>query len=102
MGSTTILEVAMEVYDWAEQQFPARTDASMALKMYSEIGEMLESDGHPLEIADVFILLMDYAVRKNVNIEDAVLSKLEINKARTWEISPMGVMSHRKEDHDQN
>lgn len=99
MGSVTVQDIAIEVFDWAEQQFPHRTDASMALKMYSEIGEMLESDGHPLEIADVLILLLDYAVRKNVNIEDAILAKLEINKSRNWEISHLGVMSHVKENH---
>lgn len=86
--------LALEVFNWAEATFPNRTDASMFLKMYSEIAELIRSDGEPMELADLFILLMDYAVRKNISITDSVRKKLEINRQRTWKINADGTMSH--------
>ena len=86
--------LAFEVFHWAETTFPYRTDSSMFLKMYSEIAELIRSDGEPLELADLFILLMDYAVRKDIVISAAVRQKLEINRQRTWKINSDGTMSH--------
>jgi len=86
--------LALEVYCWADATFPHRTDSSMFLKMYSEIAELIRSDGEPLELADLFILLMDYAVRKDIDITDAVRRKLEINRQRTWKVGADGTMSH--------
>ena len=90
--------LAQEVWQWAEDTFPHRTDASMFLKMYGELAELIESDGDPDELADLFIMLMDYAVRKKINITDAVRRKLEVNRQRTWKILPNGTMQHE----DQN
>ncbi len=86
--------LAFEVFHWAEATFPNRTDSSMFLKMYSEVAELIRSDGEPLELADLFILLMDYAVRKDIVISAAVRQKLEINRQRTWKINADGTMSH--------
>ena len=89
--------IAQEVYEWAQATFPDRTDASMFLKMYSEIAELIRSDGEPHELADLFILLMDYAVRKNVSLLAAINEKLEINKRRSWRFNSDGTMSHIEE-----
>jgi hypothetical protein len=94
---THIGQLTEEVFNWAEEAFPNRTDPSMFLKMYSEIGEMIDSDGDRLEVADVFILMLDYAKRKKVDITAAVRAKLEINRARDWAVDNNGVMSHVKD-----
>lgn len=91
---TTVDDLAQAVYDWAEVTFPSRTDASMYLKLYSEIAEMIRSEDPRLELADLFILLLDYAVRKDIIISEAVLEKLAINRTRKWAISTDGTMSH--------
>jgi hypothetical protein len=83
-----------KVFDWAECTFPHRNDASMYLKMYGEIAEMIESDGDANEIADMFILLLDYAKRKKVDVTTAVLCKLDVNQKRTWMTDKNGVNSH--------
>jgi hypothetical protein len=85
-----VQDLARDVFIQAERLFPGRTDAAMALKLYSEIGEMIESDGDPDEVADVFIMLMDYAIRKNVNIAAAVRNKMEVNEQRQWTLTPGG------------
>ena len=82
------------VFNWAEDTFPDRNDASMYLKMYGEIAEMIESDGDANEIADMFILLLDYSKRKKVDVTTAVLRKLDINRKRTWATDKNGVNSH--------
>lgn len=82
------------VFDWAEATFPNRNDTSMYLKMYGEIAEMIDSDGDADEIADLFILLLDYAKRKKVDVSTAVFKKLEINRKRHWATDKNGVNSH--------
>ena len=84
------------VFQWAEDTFPNRNDASMYLKMYGEIAEMIESDGDRDEIADMFILLLDYAVRKKIDITRAVADKIAINRNRKWIMDQNGVNSHVK------
>lgn len=91
-------DLSREVWEWAESAFPDRTDSSMFLKMYGELAELIDSDGDPHELADVFIMLMDYAVRKGIDIDAAVMQKLEINRARTWKIMPNGTMQHEEKD----
>ena len=87
--------LAQYVQEWADSVFPHRTAGSMALKLYSEIGEMLRDPKDAGEVADVFIMLLDFA-RSNGhhNIGALVDAKLEINRKRTWKINPDGVMSH--------
>lgn len=87
--------LAEEVTKWADQAFPNRTDASMFLKMYEEIGEVIRSGGDRLEVADLFILILDYAKRKNVVLRDAIGEKLEINRNRDWKLNADGTMSHK-------
>lgn len=91
-----IQSLAHEVYDWAEKTFPNRTDASMYLKLYSEVAEVIESNGKDDEVADLFILLLDYSVRKGIHLPSAVKSKLWINRNREWEIRPDGTMKHKE------
>jgi len=86
--------VTEAVFTWAEATFPDRDDVSMYLKMYSEIGEMIESGGDDMEIADMFILLLDYAKRKKVDVTTSVMKKLDINRNRAWKIDDNGVASH--------
>ncbi len=95
--NTHIGQLTDEVWNWAQETFPNRTDSSMFLKLYSEIGEMIDSDGDRLEIADVLIMVLDYAKRKRVDIAGAVRDKLTINRERTWKKDSNGVMSHVKE-----
>jgi hypothetical protein len=92
--STHIGELTEQVFDWAEATFPYRNDASMYLKIYGEVAEMIESDGASDEIADMFILLLDYAKRKKVDVTTAVLRKLDINRSRKWATNKNGVNSH--------
>ena len=94
--NTDVGMLSEAVYTWAETTFPNRTDASMFLKIYGEVSEMIESDGDANEIADMFILLLDYAKRKKVDVTTAVLRKLSINQTRTWVTDKNGVNSHAK------
>jgi len=92
--NTEVGALTEAVFDWAESAFPNRNDTSMYLKMYGEIAEMIESDGDADEIADMFILLLDYAKRKKVDIATSVFKKLEINRRRKWATDKNGVNSH--------
>lgn len=88
--------LAFEVFYWAESTFPNRTDASMFLKIYEEVAEVIRSDGEPMEVADLFILLLDYVVRKDIVLSAAVREKLAINRKRQWVQNANGTMSHKE------
>lgn len=84
---------AYEVQTHADRLFPNRTDASMFMKLFSELGELVE-DGSEEEYADVMIMLLDYGSRKMFHIEKAVRAKMEINGKRKWKANELGVMKH--------
>lgn len=82
----------------ADHLFPNRTDTSMFLKMYKEIGELIDNPGNGPEIADVIIMLLDHAERHNINAAHEVLLKLHVNLRRKWYIDPVtGVAQHIEE-----
>lgn len=79
----------------AEQLFPNRTSATMFLKLYEEVGELVSNPDSGEELADIFIMLLDHAERIGVNIGKEVLNKLEKNLNRKWTMDPRtGVCSH--------
>jgi hypothetical protein len=86
--------LALEVQTQADRLFPKRTDVSMFLKMYSELGELIDSDGSHDEYADIMIMLLDYGSRKMIPIEQVIRHKMEINEQRKWTQSNLGVMRH--------
>jgi len=92
---TSVADLATEVKAVADRLFPGRTDQSMYLKLYEETAEVISSDGSPDEVADIFILWLDYAERKGIDIQAEVKKKLDILKQREWEIDPNGVYQHK-------
>jgi len=89
----TVDQLARRVREQADRLFPNRTDTSMYLKMFQELGEMVES-GDPDEVADVFIMMLDFAERKGINVQDVVERKMSINETRRWAMNELGVMKH--------
>lgn len=96
---TSVDDLARLVRQQADILFPHRTDSSMFLKMYGELGELiaaktrLEQAG---ELADVMIMLLDYGDKHGLNIEEAVRAKMAINQNRSWKANELGVFSHVK------
>ena len=87
--------LAVDIKAWSDEVFPGRTDASMFLKLYGEIGELVDAgDDCAGEIADVLILVLDYAKRKGVNPSVAVQEKMKVNRQRKWVQLPNGTMRH--------
>lgn len=101
----TLSTLQAEIKGWADEVLPGRTwwQALTKLQM-EEIPELLKNPNDPLEYADLFIILVDLAAMKGVDIADAVHRKIAINRQRTWGIDPeTGLLRHTKEgDHDHN
>lgn len=89
----SIDNLALEVQSQADRLFPNRTDSSMFMKLFTEIGELVES-GDEDEYADVMIMLLDYGSRKFFNIERAIRRKMVVNDTREWEVNELGVFRH--------
>lgn len=92
-----INNLAGAIQEQADTLFPQRTDTSMFLKMYSELGE-LASANTPAErageLADVLIMVLDYGSRHGIDMELAILRKMAINQNRKWVTNALGVNQH--------
>lgn len=88
--------LTMYVHNWAEATFGPRTPAPAWMKMFSELGEVIDNPEDPLEWADLFIMLLDLAKMHNIDVTTAVMNKLDINMSRRW-IVKGGVYKHVKE-----
>lgn len=89
----SVNDLADSVERQADDLFPDRTDATMFLKLFGEIGELV-TDRTEEEYADVMIMLLDFGARKGFNIEGAVLNKMRVNDKRKWNYGPDGVAQH--------
>lgn len=90
-------ELQRHVVLWADSAFPDRTPASAFMKLFSELGEVIDNPGDPGEWGDLLILVLDLmAMYGHQDPDQAVLDKLEINRHRTWAVNALGVMQHRE------
>lgn len=91
-----ITELQRDIADWIDPLNPDRTPMSTIAKILEEIGELVASErmNDPLELADVAILVLDLFYLQKVDLEQAVLAKMEINRLRTWSIADSGAMRH--------
>jgi hypothetical protein len=65
--------------------------------MCEELPELISSGlSDPLEYADVVIMVVDLAHQMNIDLQDAVIRKIEINRNRTWGRDPeTGFLKHK-------
>jgi len=93
------------VVEWADLKFPKRVPSMALLKMFSEIGEVIDNPSDATEWADVLILFLDVAKLSGVSGNDlttAFIEKMEINKKREWNVeNGLGVISHVSNDSKQ-
>lgn len=86
-----------ELEEWGEQTFPNGTPEGVLNHLLEEIGELRASPKDPHEIADVFILIVQYCKLLGLSLGDITRSKFEILKTREWqEPDENNVIRHRK------
>lgn len=93
INGASIDNLAYQIQAQADRLFPDRTDQSMFMKLFEEIGELVEKQ-NPEELADVLIMLLDFASRKMWDIEGSIRDKMQVNENRAWIRSHLGVMHH--------
>jgi guanylate kinase len=93
----TLQQLQAEAVQWADSVFPNRTPSSAFLKMFSELGEIIDCPTDGLEWADLFVLALD--LMKMHGITDPasyIRQKLATNRERSWQVGANDVMSHVK------
>jgi len=60
-------------------------EAAEVLEHFQWTDEILHKDELASELGDVFLYLMQLAKISEIDLEDAVLRKIEVNYGRTWE-----------------
>ncbi len=83
----TCHKIAREKGWWDKE----RSDGEVIALMHSELSEALEAmrNSHPKEavaeeLADCCIRIFDYCGRKNIDLEQALIKKIEKNKSRPY------------------
>lgn len=89
----TIKDLIKEVHEIAKfkgwWESPRETGTLLML-MVSELAEAMEADrkgdeeNFKEELADTVIRIFDYCGAKNIDLEDAILKKIEVNKGREF------------------
>jgi predicted house-cleaning noncanonical NTP pyrophosphatase (MazG superfamily) len=96
----SIAELQKEIAEWADKVFPNRTaHGSLSKLVLEEIPEFITSGMEdPLEYADLVIMILDIAHLKGINVGQAVIQKMAINRSRTWTLDDAtGFLKHVEE-----
>ncbi len=93
-GNGDIRALQTSITEWANSIYPNRTVLAATSKLLEEIGEFLKKPDAD-EFADLCIIIWDLASLRGIDIKEAVLHKMAINRARRWRIDEKtGIMSH--------
>jgi NTP pyrophosphatase (non-canonical NTP hydrolase) len=96
-----LMKMVDEVVSWIHPLLPDRDPFDAAIKLASEVSELQHvlhtKDGDVgAELADCMILLLDLCFLLKVNPDDALMTKMAINRNRNWN-KVMGTLKHNKE-----
>lgn len=93
---TEIEQLQRLIAQWADQLHPNRTSLNVICKLLEELAELIGSEkmSDPMELADVFILVLDLAYLQNVDIGTVVTEKMQINANRKWTLKDNGRLQH--------
>ncbi len=84
----TLRTLQNDIVRWADRTFPHRTVEDILRKLEEERKELLDGMITGDEYADIFILVMDLAAQHGIDIQKALVDKLEINRKREWKLNP--------------
>lgn len=92
------METQETISKWAVDTFGvAADDLSVAIRANTEMAELLralaEDPEHPKapeECADIIIVLMRIFERRGVNYHDVIDAKMQVNRARIWQLDGRG------------
>lgn len=84
------------VWEQGNQLFPDRKPQQAFVKLYSELGEVIDNPHDGSEWADVFIMLFDLSKMYDIDVGHVVREKMEINSRRKWKLNQSGIFQHVK------
>jgi MazG nucleotide pyrophosphohydrolase domain. len=85
---STLYELQDDVVNWADSISPNRKPKDAVVKLVSEASELLDAvlnNGNvEQELGDCLILMCDLAEMYNVDLVEAAVLKMNINRNRDW------------------
>lgn len=97
VGHDSMADLQRAVHKWADETFPDRPAEAAWLKLFEELGEAIKTPHAAEEWGDIMIMLFDLATIYGVDLYEATILKLNINRGRKWQRLGTGVYSHVKE-----
>lgn len=96
-------ELLKEINDWQDATFVEATPQSAATHLYYEAEELKKNPTDPMEMADIFMLVVGVAHLAGIDLLQAVREKFEINKKRVLgEVNEEGFVEHVKKKKPNN
>ena len=95
-----IKTLTKDIVNWADSVFPNREPAAALLKLFEEVGELVRNPESPGEYADICIMLFDLAAMHKVDLSQAIVEKMAINRSRRWTVTKNGTMQHKDQPID--
>lgn len=83
---------------WADQVFPHSTLKSILAHLQEEVEEELNESASPDEAADVLLLLLHYAHKRQFDLFEEAKRKFDINRGRRWSKPDVSGISRHLED----
>lgn len=96
-AAPSIEDMQKDIATWANAVFPNRTaHGSLAKLVLEEIPEFIMAGmKDPLEYADLVIMILDIAHLQGINVGQALIEKMAINKQRVWRVDEeTGFLKH--------
>lgn len=88
-------DLQSEVGSWADETFPHSTPETIVFHLRDEVDSELTPEAEPEEAADVLLLLLHYAHKRDFDLISAAQEKFEVNRSRHWgEPDERGVSVH--------
>lgn len=91
-----IRKVTAKIGGWCDEVYPGRTKEQMLAKLQEEFKELVDNPLDAFEFADIAIILFDLADHMGFDLPKLIHHKMEINRARTWQVSEEGILKHVK------
>lgn len=94
-----LMSLQSSIVSWIDEVHPNRTPESTLLKLFEEIGELVNDPSDVMEYADVMIIMLDLAHQNGISARDLLLAieaKHDINVHRTWKKAANGTMRGSK------
>ena len=89
-------DITKNIVEWCNEVYPERNHELILKKLEEEFQELRDKPLDAWEMADIMIILFDLCDELGFDVAKIVDKKMQINKARRWQVTDQGILKHVK------